>query len=58
MGQGGNDSTSLKGVVLFILAACVIAFVISSAAGKKDGCLADGGQPRGLECVKPTPSAP
>lgn len=56
MSQGGNDSTSLKGVVVFLIVACVIAFVISSAAGKKDGCAADGGQQIGLECVKPTPT--
>lgn len=56
MSQGGNDGTSLRGVVLALLVALVIGFVIANAAGKKDACVSSGGTTRGLECVKPTPT--
>jgi hypothetical protein len=48
----GNDGTNLKGVALLLLAALVVAFVIGSAAGKKDGCEASGKKTSGMECVE------
>jgi hypothetical protein len=56
MSQGGNDSTGLGKVVLVLVAACVIAFVIANAKGKKDACLAEGKTTSGLECIELKPS--
>lgn len=51
-----NSEPRLRGVVLVILAACVIAFVIANAQGRRDGCEHRGGEQVGLECVMPTPT--
>jgi hypothetical protein len=54
--QAGNDGTSVGKVVLALVVAMVIGFVIANAAGRKDGCAAQGGKQVALECVMPTPT--
>lgn len=52
--SGGGPKASH--VIGFLIAAMVIGFVIANAAGRKDGCLAQGKTTHGLECVELKPS--
>ena len=47
-----DGGPKLGNVILTFAVVLGIVFVVANAVGQKDGCKAEGGTTRGLECVK------